>query len=63
MEERNREFVLTTVRLPRIIFELEADILMLLILPFLGSLQWNWRLDVSFLAPMGIGGRSSAWGA
>ena len=59
MEERNREFVLTTVRLPRIIFELEADILMLLILPFLGLLQWNRRLDVSLLAPMGLCGRGS----
>ena len=60
MEERDREFVLTTVRLPRVVFELEADLLMLLILPFLGSLQWNWRLDMSLLAPMGLGGRSSA---
>ena len=60
MEERDREFVLTTVCLPRVVFELEADILMLLILPFLGSLQWNRRLDVSLLAPMGLGGRSSA---
>ena len=59
MKERDREFVLTTVRLPRVVLELEADVLMLLILPFLGSLQWNWRLDVILLAPMGLGGRSS----
>ena len=59
MKERDREFVLTTVCLSRVVFELEADILMLLILPFLGLLQWNRCLDVSLLAPMGLGGRGS----
>ena len=59
MEERDCEFILTTVCLSRVVFELEADVLMLLILPILGSLQWNRRLDVSPLAPMGLGGRSS----
>ena len=59
MKERDCEFVLTTVRLSKVVFELEADVLMLLILPFLGSLQWNRRLDVSLLAPMGLGGRGS----
>ena len=58
MKERDREFVLITVRLPRVVLELEADILMLLILPFLGLLQWNRRFDVGLLAPMGLGGRS-----
>ena len=59
MEKGDCEFVLTTVCLSRVVFELEADILMLLILPFLGSLQWNRRFDVGLLAPMGLGGRSS----
>ena len=59
MKERDREFVLTTVRLSRVVFELETDVFMFLVLPFLGSLQWNRCFDVSLLAPMGLGGRSS----
>ena len=60
MEESDRELILTTVCLSRVVFELEADVLMLLVLTFLGSLQWNRCFDVSLLAPMGLGGRSSA---
>ena len=54
MKERDCELIITTVRLPRFVLELEADILMLLILPFLGSLQWNRCLDVSLLLPLAL---------
>ena len=60
MKERDREFVLTTVCLSRVVLQFEADVLMLLVLTFLGSLQWNRCFDMSLLAPMGLGGRSSS---